>query len=131
MKTYQTIVLLFALVLSTANAFTMNSQGGSSFVVSQRPRASAAAVTQQAPVVRTGSTSLQMGNMAKFGVFSPAVYAAKVVLGQDKLNKIRGKAISLHSQYIGEFCEWSVLSYCVSDRSTGVIASDTRPGRRA
>ncbi len=47
-----------------------------------------------------------MGSQAKFGIFSPAVYAAKAVLGQDKLNKIRGKAISYHSQYIGDFCEW-------------------------
>ena len=104
MKTYQSIVLLFALVLSAVNGFTINSQGGSSFVISQRP---SAATTATAPA-RTGKTSLQMGNMAKFGVFSPAVYGAKIVLGQDKLNKIRGKAISLHSQYIGEFCEWSV-----------------------
>lgn len=44
--------------------------------------------------------------MAKFGVFSPAVYAAKVVLGNNQLNKIRGKAISLHSEKIGDFCEW-------------------------
>lgn len=106
MKIYQSIVLLFALVLSAVNGFTINSQGGSSFVISQRPRAStAAAITARA---RTGKTSLQMGSMAKFGIFSPAVYGAKIVLGQDKLNKIRGKAISLHSQYIGEFCEWSV-----------------------
>ena len=48
-----------------------------------------------------------MGSQAKFGVFSPAVYAAKITLGNDKLNIIRGKAISLHSQYIGEFCTWS------------------------
>lgn len=48
-----------------------------------------------------------MGNQAKFGIFSPAVYAAKTALGQDKLNKLRGKAISLHSQYIGDFCTWS------------------------
>ena len=48
-----------------------------------------------------------MGSMAKFGIFSPAVYAAKVVLGTDKLNKIRGKAISLHSQAIGDFCTWA------------------------
>lgn len=47
-----------------------------------------------------------MGNAASFGIFSPAVYVAKVVLGNEKLNKIRGKAISLHSQYIGDFCEW-------------------------
>lgn len=75
---------------------------GSNFVVSQRPR-----VVQQ-PVARSNSrTSLQMGSQAKFGVFSPAVYAAKIALGNDKLNKVRGKAISLHSQYIGEFCEWA------------------------
>ena len=52
------------------------------------------------------SSSLYMGNKAKFGVFSPAVYGAKVVLGQDRLNKIRGKAISLHSEKIGQFCTW-------------------------
>jgi hypothetical protein len=104
MKACQTLFLLFALVLSTVNAFTaINSQKGGSFVVSQRPRASAP--TTQAPV-RTGASSLHMGNVAKFGVFSPAVYGAKIVLGAEKLNKIRGKAISLHSQYIGEFCEW-------------------------
>jgi hypothetical protein len=111
MKLYQSIVLILAVAISTVNGFMtatpINSQQGGSFVVSQRPRA----VSTAAPSTvaqRTGSSSLQMGNMAKFGVFSPAVYAAKVVLGADKLNKIRGKAISLHSQYIGEFCEWYV-----------------------
>jgi len=48
-----------------------------------------------------------MGSMAKFGIFSPAVYGAKVALGTEKLNKLRGKAISLHSQAIGEFCKWA------------------------
>ena len=76
---------------------------GSNFVISQRPQ-----VQQQQPVSRSNSkSSLQMGSQAKFGVFSPAVYVAKIGLGNDKLNKIRGKAISLHSQYIGEFCTWS------------------------
>ena len=46
------------------------------------------------------------GKMSKFGIFSPAVYIAKFALGTDRLNKVRGKAISLHSQYIGDFCEW-------------------------
>jgi hypothetical protein len=112
MKAYQSVLLLFALVFSAVNGFTINSQGGSSFVVSQRPRAVTTAVS--APVnPRTGKSTLQMGSMAKFGIFSPAVYGAKIVLGQDKLNKIRGKAISLHSQYIGEFCEWSVCQKAV------------------
>jgi len=78
-----------------------NNNKGSNFVISQRPQG-------QQPVSRSNTkSSLQMGSQAKFGVFSPAVYAAKITLGNDKLNKIRGKAISLHSQYIGEFCTWS------------------------
>ena len=72
-------------------------------MVSQRPQT----VIHQKSPKKNGASSLQMGSMAKFGVFSPAVYAAKIVLGNDKLNKIRGKAISLHSQYIGDFCEWA------------------------
>jgi hypothetical protein len=44
--------------------------------------------------------------MAKFGVFSPAVYGARVVLGDKKLEKLRGKGISLHSQAITEFCKF-------------------------
>jgi hypothetical protein len=47
------------------------------------------------------------GSQAKFGIFSPAVYASKIVLGDLKLKKIRGKGISLHSQAIGEFCTWA------------------------
>jgi hypothetical protein len=46
------------------------------------------------------------GKKAKFGIFSPAVYVAKIGLGEAKLNKIRGKAISLHSQVIGDFTQW-------------------------
>lgn len=105
MKTYQTIFLLFALVLSAANAF--NSQMGSSFVVTQRPSAYDAPRT--ASPARTGVSSLHMGGkVAKFGVFSPAVYGAKIVLGTARLNKLRGKGISLHSQTITDFCIWCV-----------------------
>jgi hypothetical protein len=107
MKTYQSIFVLFALALSTVNAFTITttgSQAGSSFLISQR----SSSATTVAPV-RTGVSSLHMGGkQSKFGVFSPAVYGAKIVLGTDKLNKIRGKGISLHSQTIGEFCQWYV-----------------------
>lgn len=62
---------------------------------------------QLLPLSRKSVTKLYMGGkMSKFGVFSPAVYIAKFALGTDRLNKVRGKAISLHSQYIGDFCEW-------------------------
>ncbi|KAL7541640.1 hypothetical protein ACHAXR_011075 [Thalassiosira sp. AJA248-18] len=98
------LLIVVALAASSVQGFAPSSlggvSGGSNFVVSQRP------VKQQ--VARSSSrTSLQMGSQAKFGVFSPAVYGAKITLGNDKLNKIRGKAISLHSQYIGEFCTWA------------------------
>ena len=39
-----------------------------------------------------------MGNNAAFGIFSPAVLAAKQILGEKQLNKLRGKGITLHSQ---------------------------------
>ncbi|KAG7351134.1 hypothetical protein IV203_010494 [Nitzschia inconspicua] len=108
MKTCQRLVLLFAIMaIAAVNAFApMNSQHGGSFVISQRPSTTSRTAPQQQNQ-RTGVSSLHMGGkMAKFGIFSPAVYGAKLVLGTEKLNKIRGKAISLHSQYIGEFCEW-------------------------
>mmetsp|Transcript_43845 Transcript_43845/g.92205 ORF Transcript_43845/g.92205 Transcript_43845/m.92205 type:complete len:131 (+) Transcript_43845:102-494(+) len=99
------LLIVVALVASSVQGFAPSHlggvSGGSNFVVSQKPR------TVRQPVARSSRTTLQMGSQAKFGVFSPAVYAAKIALGNDKLNKFRGKAISLHSQYIGEFCTWA------------------------
>ena len=77
---------------------------GSTFVIAQRFQVVDSALTQSS---RRSKTALAMGNTAKFGIFSPAVYIAKIALGQDKLNKIRGKAISLHSEAIGDFCLWA------------------------
>ncbi|KAL7477535.1 hypothetical protein ACHAW6_003341 [Cyclotella cf. meneghiniana] len=97
------LLLIVAIVASSVQGFSPSLggvSGGSNFVVSQRPRAAR-------PVARTGKSTLHMGSQAKFGVFSPAVYVAKIALGNDKLNKIRGQAISLHSQYIGDFCQWA------------------------
>lgn len=48
-----------------------------------------------------------MGSQAKFGIFSPAVYGARIAIGDQNLKKFRGKAISYHSKAIGEFCEWA------------------------
>ena len=39
----------------------------------------------------------------KAGIFSPAVQLGKKILGEDELNKIRGKAIALHSDVIKNF----------------------------
>ena len=95
-------VLSFEILTRRWLSLMQSCNAGSNFVISQRPQC----VRQ--PVARSNSrTFLQMGPKAKFGIFSPAVYGAKIVLGELKLNKIRGKAISLHSQAIGEFCTWS------------------------
>ncbi len=45
------------------------------------------------------------GNPHKEGVFSPIVVAAGAVLGDEQLNKIRGKVIGLHSDLIKSFVD--------------------------
>jgi len=108
----KSLFTFFLLLVASCQAFAPlkggSTSGGSTFVVSQRATSHTPAPTTRAGRHHTGSssTSLYMGNMAKFGIFSPAVYGAKIVLGQERLNKIRGKAIALHSEKIGEFCTW-------------------------
>jgi hypothetical protein len=41
----------------------------------------------------------------KEGLFSPAVYAAKMLLGDKRLNTVRAKAISMHSEVIASFVQ--------------------------
>jgi hypothetical protein len=45
------------------------------------------------------------GAVHKEGIFSPAVLAAKAVMGDEQLNKVRAKAISLHSDVIASFVD--------------------------
>eukprot|EP00523_Entomoneis_sp_CCMP467_P010973 CAMPEP_0168740660 /NCGR_PEP_ID=MMETSP0724-20121128/12102_1 /TAXON_ID=265536 /ORGANISM="Amphiprora sp., Strain CCMP467" /LENGTH=130 /DNA_ID=CAMNT_0008788119 /DNA_START=41 /DNA_END=433 /DNA_ORIENTATION=- len=96
--------LLALLCLLSTQAYVLNgsTSGGSAFVVSQQRRAP---VVATAVAAKPGMTMMG-GSQAKFGVFSPAVYAAKIVLGTPRLNKIRGKAISLHSEKISDFCRF-------------------------
>jgi hypothetical protein len=99
------LVLALLVTASVSSAFSVGrTLGSSAFVASSQQQAPAFA-QQRSSFTRRGD--MQMGNMAKFGIFSPAVLAAKTVLGQEKLNKIRGKGISLHSQAISEFAQWS------------------------
>ncbi len=48
-----------------------------------------------------------MAKVSKFGPFTPAVLATKLIVGNKNLNKLRGKGISLHSQAITAFCEFT------------------------
>merc|ERR1719384_875271 len=97
-KALLSFLLILSIAASTVSGFSVAQSrvgginGGSSFVVAQK-----FTTVQSQTVVKKGD--MQMGGkMAKFGIFSPAVYGAKLVLGQEKLNKLRGKGISLHSQ---------------------------------
>ena len=57
------------------------------FVSTSFPMNRVAQASAKAPSSR--KMELQMGGkMSKFGIFSPAVYAAKIVLGEKKLEKV-------------------------------------------
>ena len=45
------------------------------------------------------------GAVHKEGVFSPIVRGAKAAMGEDLLNKVRGKVIGFHSDVIGQFVD--------------------------
>lgn len=47
---------------------------------------------------------VSMGNVNEGGVFAPLVVAVRPIIGVKRFNQLRGKAISLHSQVIGDFC---------------------------
>jgi hypothetical protein len=51
------------------------------------------------------------GGHAKTGLFAPVVLVAKNVLGEEQLNKIRGKVIAEHSKVIGSFVETSKTEF--------------------
>ena len=60
----------------------------------------------QAPIRSAVASRAAVTTMgpAKDGPFTPIVLAAKVVLGENLLQKLRGKGIALHSQEINKFC---------------------------
>jgi len=99
---------VLCLGLASCQAFTIqplptsSSLAQSSF--SHRTTQQTYSTPKVAPYDRKGG--IMMGKIAKFGIFSPAVVVAKAVLGEKDLNKVRGKAISLHSQAITDFCKY-------------------------
>lgn len=56
-------------------------------------------------VMKKPSASNKKNSPHKEGIFSPVVLAAKNILGDEKLNKIRAKGISLHSDVISSFVD--------------------------
>jgi len=60
---------------------------------------------------RPAACSIHMGKEAAEGIFSPLVRAAKSVLGEGTLTKVRGDVIAKHSQVISAFCETSESAF--------------------
>jgi hypothetical protein len=58
-----------------------------------------------APKPAADAKKKSTGNPHREGVFSPIVVAAGAVLGDEQLNKIRGKVIALHSDLIKSFVD--------------------------
>jgi hypothetical protein len=48
---------------------------------------------------------VRLGNKGSGGPFAPLVVVVRNVVGEKDFNKLRGKAISLHSQVIKDFCK--------------------------
>ena len=61
----------------------------------------------EAPKVVVKKTPAKSGAVHKRGVFSPVVQLTKMALGDEKLNKLRAKVISLHSDIISNFVNTS------------------------
>lgn len=110
--------LVAALLVASANAFSPSSstmRPAPFFVTVVEPETTATApsmaATAQQEQQAAPAPAAPKKKMAKKpahgkqGVFSPVVLLAKDVLGDSRLNKIRGDLIGLHSNVIGSFVE--------------------------
>ena len=61
--------------------------------------------TPSKPAAKKVAPKKKKGNPHKSGVFSPIVVAAGAVLGEETLNKVRGKVIAIHSDLIKDFVD--------------------------
>jgi hypothetical protein len=64
-----------------------------------------AAIAPPKPQSSTNKKKLDGSAHGKEGIFSPLVQLSKSILGEKELNKVRAKAIGLHSDVIGKFVD--------------------------
>eukprot|EP00879_Flechtneria_rotunda_P014635 GHRR01015294.1.p1 GENE.GHRR01015294.1~~GHRR01015294.1.p1 ORF type:complete len:152 (+),score=7.07 GHRR01015294.1:404-859(+) len=57
---------------------------------------------------------IRMGNKSTGGPFSPMVVIVRKMMGDKEFNKLRGKAISVHSQGEAIITSWCVVGYTPS-----------------
>lgn len=68
---------------------------------------SAASSSKPAAAATKKTTPKKKGNPHKEGIFSPIVVAAGTIMGEETLNKVRGKVIAIHSDLIKSFVDTS------------------------
>ncbi|GIL78165.1 hypothetical protein Vretimale_7549 [Volvox reticuliferus] len=104
---------------SSSAAVTMSRAGARSIAVSSRvalsswddSRQLASSLVQSAPRLQQTANAprrkpvTMMGNKATTGPFAPLVVVVRGAMGEKQFNQLRGKAISLHSQIIKDFCK--------------------------
>ncbi len=125
MNKYTTLALMA--LLASSNAFAPDAAVGPRSAINVQTSATASpyfidvlaeqeqSTTMTEPVVKNATTKMKEpkkvqskkggGAVHQQGIFSPAVLAAKQVLGDEQLNKVRAKAISMHSDVIASFVD--------------------------
>lgn len=68
-----------------------------------------------------------MANPGENGPFAPIVRVSRQLIGKKRFNQLRGKAISLHSQVIKNFCSQVGAS---KKQAQGVIRLAKKNGER-
>ena len=84
-----------------------NSRQEEGLKIDETPSQSAAAMLEAPPKASPKKEVVPKkgGAVHQEGIFSPVVLAAKAVLGDERLNKVRAKAISIHSDVIASFVD--------------------------
>jgi len=111
------LALLVSMMLASTHGFTTAPPGGMvspphfakvnelpTMIESPAPQIETPPVEQKKTVPNKKAKKAPEGH-GKNGPFAPVVLLAKNVLGDEKLNTIRGKAIGLHSKVIGNFVD--------------------------
>jgi hypothetical protein len=109
---------ILCLLIATSSAFaplaTFEAKGSPFFMTMVEPETSSASPTPNVElspveVPKPHSPNKRKKPSAdthgKEGIFSPVVQLSKTVLGEKELNKVRAKAIGLHSEVIGKFVD--------------------------
>ena len=107
---HQSSVMTSLNIASTSDAFFFaDEEVAHSIVGVTEDKAAPIAPPQRKETKRKPAIKKKAGNANKHkeGIFSPLVYLSKDLMGEDDLNKLRAKIISMHSNVIKDFVDTS------------------------